>query len=253
MHPDISNVTLINRITPQRPRIALALALAVAFAGCDKKSAPPQQNSSPPPSTPTAEQQPAHQNSSAKPVPSKKTSRTKSSKHKTLLDEPQSTGPELRISRSEVAGLHGFDLVSKTQQLMNSVVLTADPIPGFLRLTRGQRISMVVSELDDEVNNGGFDQYFSNSSGDFAAEIVPALHAIGAKRFEDITAPAVALFPGGTPPRDRATRNAALEKLDKAVLDKLDREFYKPCTKEELLENALERYILKHPKDFFRD
>ncbi len=38
----------------------------------------------------------------------------------------------------------------------------------------------LVVELEDEVNNGGFHQFFNNSSGDNTAETIQALEAIGA-------------------------------------------------------------------------
>ena len=43
-------------------------------------------------------------------------------------------------------------------------------------------IQNLVDELEAEINNGGFDQYFFNSAGDKAAEAINALEAIGANK-----------------------------------------------------------------------
>jgi len=49
-----------------------------------------------------------------------------------------------------------------------------------------------VWELEAEVNNGGFDQYFFNSSGEGAPFVTDALRAIGAHAAADIAARAIA-------------------------------------------------------------
>jgi hypothetical protein len=43
-------------------------------------------------------------------------------------------------------------------------------------------IEELVSNLEAEINNGGFDQYFFNSTGDRTAETIRALELIGAKK-----------------------------------------------------------------------
>ena len=44
-----------------------------------------------------------------------------------------------------------------------------------------ERVFLVIWELESEVNNGGFQQYFYNSSGALAPHVVSALKAIGAQ------------------------------------------------------------------------
>jgi hypothetical protein len=68
----------------------------------------------------------------------------------------------------------------------------------------------LVEELEAEVNNGGFDQYFFNSSGRNAAGTLEALRAIGAQQTADIVRGACAKFSGGMPPVDRDERQAQL-------------------------------------------
>ncbi len=46
-------------------------------------------------------------------------------------------------------------------------------------LSRAELVLLIVHELECQVNNGGFDQYFFNSSREHAGEIEAALRAIG--------------------------------------------------------------------------
>ena len=81
---------------------------------------------------------------------------------------------------------------------------------GFAGLTRAEQVAHCVHWLELEVNNGGFDQFFWNSAGDYARETVDALEAIGAVKFADLVRRAIAVFPGGDPPRDRDERGDAM-------------------------------------------
>ena len=47
-------------------------------------------------------------------------------------------------------------------------------------LSPEEKVFLHVWELEAEVNNGGFEQYFINSSGGHAAKIAESLEAIGA-------------------------------------------------------------------------
>jgi hypothetical protein len=56
---------------------------------------------------------------------------------------------------------------------------------------------LAVEGLEREVNNGGYRQFFSNSSGEFAPVIEAALRAIDCPKTADITRDAVAALPVG--------------------------------------------------------
>lgn len=77
---------------------------------------------------------------------------------------------------------------------------------GFASLTPDEQVAYCVDALEREVNNGGFDQFFLNSSGDTVPETLAALEAIGAAQVAAMLREAVSLFPGGEPPRDREER-----------------------------------------------
>ena len=86
-----------------------------------------------------------------------------------------------------------------------------------------------VRELTEEVNNGGFDQYFFNSAGNYASDALWCLRAIGAEKTASILERAMAQFPGGQVPDLRHDRQAVMDTLPEAVQevwDGLDQEFY---------------------------
>ncbi len=74
----------------------------------------------------------------------------------------------------------------------------------------GETARELVEELEAEVNNGGFDQYFFNSSGENAAAVIGALDKIGATKTAGIVRAACEKFPGGMPPADWIARQAVL-------------------------------------------
>ncbi len=72
-------------------------------------------------------------------------------------------------------------------------------------------IEELVSNLEAEINNGGFDQYFFNSAGDKTVETIRALERIGANKTASIVKDAAAKFPDGQPSPDRNERQKQLE------------------------------------------
>jgi len=72
------------------------------------------------------------------------------------------------------------------------------------------RILLAAHWCQSEVNNGGFSQFFSNSTGVLAPEAVQAFRAIGMPQVADAIQRAMALF-GPNYPRDRGKREDALE------------------------------------------
>lgn len=90
---------------------------------------------------------------------------------------------------------------------------------GFAALTGAERVAYCVDALEREVNNGGFDQFFRNSSGDTAAETLAALERIGAIQAAGLLREALAAFPGGVAPPDRNEREKLVDAMDDAVGD----------------------------------
>lgn len=100
---------------------------------------------------------------------------------------------------------------------------------GFDSLSHAERVLHHVYWLESEVNNGGFDQFFFNSSGDYALDTPTALDEIGAHHTANLVKRALDLFPGGSPSRDREQRVEQLDSMDEAIRDQfadLDSEFF---------------------------
>ncbi len=98
----------------------------------------------------------------------------------------------------------------------------------FSALSPFEQVFILVWEVEAEVNNGGFNQFFFNSAGDRANDTASALRAIGAHRAASIVDKATSMFPEG-PPLDRSTRQGILKVIDPEVelFDVVNQEFYK--------------------------
>ena len=83
--------------------------------------------------------------------------------------------------------------------------------------------------LTTEVNNGGMDQYFHNSSGDFALETVADLRLIGAPATADLVEKGCKLFPDGQPAKRTGERRAQMNKFtrdQRVAMEDLSDPFY---------------------------
>ncbi len=106
-----------------------------------------------------------------------------------------------------------------------------------------------VRDYIDEVNNGGLDQYFFNSSGDTSATALEGLTAMGVDDATQILRKACALFGPSGPSPNRQVRQRQLRDLvnsSKDPFSKLTSEFYK-C---EELETATLIFVAKNAAAF---
>ncbi|WP_052737539.1 DMP19 family protein [Grimontia sp. AD028] len=86
-------------------------------------------------------------------------------------------------------------------------------------------IADLIDELEREVNNGGFDQFFFNSAGDFTQETIAALECINAHHTANLLKQAAMRFPKGMPSSNRFERQEELESISEGFGD-LDNAFY---------------------------
>jgi hypothetical protein len=70
---------------------------------------------------------------------------------------------------------------------------------GMAHLSQPELDVLAVEALEREVNNGGYGQFFSNSSNEYARLVVDALKRIGCFVTASITERAIAALPKGTP------------------------------------------------------
>jgi hypothetical protein len=117
---------------------------------------------------------------------------------------------------------------------------------GYDKLTTPEKVFVCVWGLDGEVNNGGFDQYYFNSSGDHALDAEESLTAIGAKQTAQLVEQANALFGASGPSPDRAARQLQLDALGEArtkKMNEIDEEFMKS---KDNLEELLRAYVSRN-------
>lgn len=96
-------------------------------------------------------------------------------------------------------------------------------------LSKYERIFYVAQQLEAEVNNGGFSQFFFNSSGDFSNELYDTFVEIGATKTASICKKATDAF-GCLIPSDTSKREAFLDEClneqVEAILAECDAAFY---------------------------
>jgi hypothetical protein len=100
---------------------------------------------------------------------------------------------------------------------------------GYDSLSQVEKVLHHVYWLESEVNNGGFHQYFSNSSGDYAFETPEACKEIGAPYTASLVDNANNIFPNGKPPSDWQQRNNWLNENGETIkktLGDIDNKFF---------------------------
>ena len=106
--------------------------------------------------------------------------------------------------------------------------------------------------LEAEVNNGGYNQFYFNSSGQFYKHLPDALKHVGANKFSDLTKRANDTFEKENP-KITQHQDGTLEGFSKSYndnpLNKFDEEFY-DLYKTENLQQIQVDYIRKNKKEF---
>ncbi len=123
-------------------------------------------------------------------------------------------------------------------------------LASLLALPKPQQVIYVIWTLEGEVNNGGFNQYYYNPSGQFAKLAPEALKLIGANQYAALTQAANEVY---EKEKERITKyqDGTSEGFSKSyennLLEKFDHEFY---TLKEPLMDLQNSYIRKHKRDF---
>ena len=113
------------------------------------------------------------------------------------------------------------------------------------KLTDSEKIIYLVGELEEEVNNGGFSQFFFNSSGQNADKTIKALKEVGANKTAELLTSALSICKNSS-----ATWKEDGEELTEQQdeeLNKLDEQFYK--YEDDLLGLQI-TFIENHIKEF---
>ena len=121
---------------------------------------------------------------------------------------------------------------------------------GFATQSTPQQVFSAIWAIESEVNNGGFSQYFLNSSCETAAFVAEALDTIGAPRTADICRRAIATaFPMGLSSTPDAIAATAADFSDEVLsqLETSDSEFLEYPHD---LTDLFFAYVTKHPEEF---
>ena len=113
-----------------------------------------------------------------------------------------------------------------------------------------QKVFSAIWEVESEVNNGGFSQYFLNDSAESAYFVVGALEEIGAPKTAYICQRAIAAaFPSGPPETVDSIRSAASAFSEEILeeLEPIDQEF---LSYPHNLTDLLFAYVKAHPDEF---
>ena len=90
-----------------------------------------------------------------------------------------------------------------------------------LNLPRGLLIVYLLTNLDGEVSNGGFQQFFTNSSGEFVPETLKACTLAGSTRHREVLAKAIAVW---EPARQFIEASPDPSNVDQALWQRIEEE-----------------------------
>ncbi|HAA12624.1 MAG TPA: hypothetical protein DCE41_13395 [Cytophagales bacterium] len=115
-----------------------------------------------------------------------------------------------------------------------------------------RRAIYMIRLLEDEVDNGGFNQFYYNSSGQFYNHLPSTLSLIGEDPFAELMKRANSIFASENEEIKEGkdgTFDGFTDSYKDTPLDELDREFY-ALNKDQSLSKAQIVYIRQHPTEF---
>jgi hypothetical protein len=120
------------------------------------------------------------------------------------------------------------------------------------KLSLGQQAFFSIWTLEAEVNNGGFNQFYFNSSGQYAKMAEIGFRRIGAQRFSELTARANKIY-DDTKERLEEFNDGTIESFSESYednpLNELDTEFYELYEHEKIGELRI-KYIRDNLAEF---
>lgn len=127
-----------------------------------------------------------------------------------------------------------------------------DEYKSVMCLNKSRQAIYMIWCLESEVNNGGFDQFYQNSSGKFYKQLPEALRLVGAKNFATLMTSANNILKKVNKeilkqPKRKSER-ISMTDLD-SPFDGIDEEFYNLYEKEDL-EQIQINFVRKYKSDF---
>lgn len=159
----------------------------------------------------------------------------------TFLEHPEKT-----VASGAAAGLLG----SARLEGFRERIWDIEEADGAAGLTRPQHLYSCLFMCDAEICNGGFSQYFVNSSGNDWTDALSAFKELGFHERTAMMKEAIAFFGEDGPSVDRDQRQVQLSQIsqnDADVFRKLEDRYY-ACS--ENIDVFVARYVLAHPDAF---
>jgi hypothetical protein len=120
------------------------------------------------------------------------------------------------------------------------------------KLTKGQQAFFSTWILEGEINNGGFNQFYFNSSGQYSKMAEIGLKTIGAEKFSELTSRANKIYNENKERLqefDDGTTESFSESYKDNPLNSLDTEFYKLYESEKIGDLRI-KYIRENINEF---
>ena len=125
-------------------------------------------------------------------------------------------------------------------------------------VTQGQSALISLDWCQKEVRNGGFEQFFMNSTGMLSEKALAGFRLIGAECYAELLEQALSCFPDGKAPSSASGRTKILRSIPKedrnALFDPLEIKFYSLLNSPETdLEKFRGTCVRNNPDQFFID
>ena len=142
------------------------------------------------------------------------------------------------------------------EALWDVVPLSKKGLEILQQVTRGQRALLALDWCQKEIRNGGFEQFFLNSTGVFANEALKGFRLIGADVYAKLLEKAMSIFSGSETPISRSKRSRIIGSISKEKRDRffdpLETRFYELVNSSEHdLEKYRAGYVRSHLDEFF--
>src|SRR6266850_1475908 len=118
-----------------------------------------------------------------------------------------------------------YKILGAVEVLVSSKIYQKQPT------TLGERMVFACKWMAIEVQNGGFDQYFFNSAGDFWKDVLDGLQIIGDEQGLARFCEVLSVFPDASPSPDRYARQDQLSALEEQDEKRFSKHFEKVSRK----------------------
>ena len=130
------------------------------------------------------------------------------------------------MTSTEIALLLNNDLekITRIGEIIGKKIPERDV---FTALNDYEKTFIYIDIFENHTTNGGFEEFFWNSSGQFSHEILAAYEAVGATKTATLIYNAFTEFGEIPIPKDNAFRKKILTELNSDAWETLDQAFYK--------------------------